>query len=259
MGGRIRAEKDGAIGWIVFDHPERRNAISVEMWQQLPQAVDEFEADDAVRVVVMRGEGDTFIAGADISQFESQRTGAAARDYDAQSARTFGALARMQKPLLAQIRGFCVGGGCAIALTADMRYAADDAVFAIPAARLGLGYQLGGLESLSNVVGPANAKEIFFTARRFSAEEALQKGLVNAIRPAAELEAFVRETAEQIAANAPLTVQSVKLIVGEIVKEPAARDMERVNASIRACFESDDYREGVRAFMEKRRPNFKGH
>lgn len=262
MAGRIRVERDGRdarIGWLIFDQPERRNAISVEMWRQIPAAIEELEKDDGVRVVVLRGAGDAaFVAGADISEFGEQRSGDATADYDADSARAFGALASCRKPLLAMIRGFCFGGGVAIALSADMRYASDDAVFAIPAARLGLGYHMGGLEALSNLVGPSRAKEIFFTARRFDGAEAHSMGLVNAVLPADALEAHVRETAVRIAGNAPLTIASVKRIVHELAREPAQRDVEAVNESIRSCFESDDYREGIRAFLEKRTPRFRG-
>ena len=259
MGGVVHSEKDGAIGWIVFDQPERRNAISVQMWRQLTEIVADLAREDAVRVVVMRGAGDlAFVAGADISEFEQSRTSESAESYDADTARAMGALAGLEKPVLAMIHGFCVGGGVAISLNADLRYAADDAVFAIPAARLGLGYQMAGLEMLSNVVGFSNAKEIFFTARRFDAEEALRMGLVNAILPKGELEDHVRGVAEQIAANAPLTVRSVKLIVRELAREPSARDAKAIHQAIRRCFESEDYREGVRAFMEKRRPDFQG-
>ncbi len=259
MGGRVRTERDGAIGRIIFDHPERRNAISVEMWRQIPDAVRSLADDAAVRVVVMRGEGDAaFVAGADISEFESSRSGSGAQAYDVDSGRAIGALATLEKPLLAQIRGVCVGGGVGIALTADMRYATSDSVFAIPAARLGLGYQMAGLEALTHVVGFSRAKEIFFTARRFSADEALQMGLVNAVVPPDRLEAHVRETAERIASNAPLTVRSVKRIVRELAREPSARDVDAVAESLRRCFESEDYREGVRAFLEKRPPVFRG-
>jgi enoyl-CoA hydratase/carnithine racemase len=263
MGGTVRAFRDDVderIGWLILDHPERRNAISVEMWRAIPRAVAELESDDAVRVIVMRGAGDVaFVAGADISEFAEQRTGGeAAQSYDADSGRAFGALANLEKPLIAMIQGFCVGGGVAIALSADLRFASDDSTFAVPAARLGLGYHMGGLEALKELVGPSRAKEIFFTARRFDAEEARAMGLVNAAVPRAELATLVRETAERIAGNAPLTIRSVKRIVGELSREPAARDIEAVNASIRACFESEDYKEGVRAFLEKRPPRFRG-
>jgi enoyl-CoA hydratase len=260
MGGYVRTEKDGRVGWIVFDHPERRNAISVEMWQAIPGAVRELAEDDGVRVVVMRGAGDAaFVSGADVSQFTTHRTGDAIQPYDADRARAVGALVNLHKPLIALIHGSCVGGGVAISLAADLRYAANDAVFAIPAAGLGLGYPMAGIEALVNIVGFSCAKEIFFTARRFSAEEALRMGLVNAVLPKVELEKYVGETTERIAENAPLSVASVKRIVHELAREPAARDLEAVAASLRACFESEDYREGVRAFLEKRRPVFRGH
>jgi len=259
MGGRVRVEKEGPLGWIVFDHPERRNAISVEMWDAIPEAVRAHAGDPDVRVVVLRGAGqEAFVSGADISEFESARSGEASRDYDARNARAFAALASLEKPLLAMIHGFCVGGGCALAVNADLRFAADDAVFAIPAARLGLGYALLGVQALVQVVGPSRAKEIFFTARRFSAQEALQMGLVNAVLPKADLEAHVRETACAIAANAPLTLRAVKRAVAELARDPAARDHQAVAELVRACFESEDYKEGVRAFLEKRRPRFRG-
>ena len=262
MGGSVRAardEHDERIGWLIFDHPERRNAISVEMWREIPRVLRELEADDAVRVVVMRGAGEVaFVAGADISEFGEQRTGTAAAAYDTDSGVAFGALARCTKPLLAMIHGFCVGGGVAISLSADMRYASEDALFAVPAARLGLGYHMSGLDALVNLVGPSRAKEIFFTARRFSAEEALSMGLINGVFGAAELAQRVRETAVRIADNAPLTLRSVKRIVHELARDPDARDIDAVNDSIRACFESEDYKEGVRAFLEKRSPKFRG-
>jgi len=260
MGGRVEVEREGALGWLVFDHPERRNAISVEMWRAIPGAVRALDEDPEVRVLVARGAGEAaFVSGADISEFERLRTGAdAAAAYEATTAEAFEALSACEKPLVAMVHGFCVGGGMAVALAADLRYAADDAVFAIPAARLGLGYHASGVAALVALVGPAAAKEIFFTARRYGAEEARELGLVNAVFAKGNLEAEVRVRAQGIAAGAPLTLRSVKRVIRELSLDPGQRDEAAVRGSIRACFDSEDYQEGVRAFLEKREPKFQG-
>ena len=252
--------RESSLAWLVFDHPERRNAVSLEMWQAIPDLAAALDADPSVRVIGLRGAGDiAFVSGADISEFASTRTGAnAAQAYEDTTATAFAALAGVGKPVVAAIHGFCVGGGMAVALTADLRIAADDAQLAIPAARLGLGYHAAGIDALVRLVGPSTAKEVLFTARRFTAEEALVRGLVNEVVPKARLDARVREVAAQIAENAPLTLRSVKLVIRELGRDASARDRDRVRDSIHACFESDDYREGVQAFLDKRKPVVQG-
>lgn len=260
MAGTIRTITDDSIGWVVFDHEERRNAITADMWQAIPEAIEDFVANDDIRVLILRGAGETaFVSGADISEFEHLRTGGAAKDYDSANGEAFAAIAECPKPVIAMIHGFCVGGGAAIALKADLRYAAEDGVFAIPAGRLGLGYSAALHESLVAAVGMPAAKEIFFTARRFSARDALRLGLVNEVLPKAELENYVRKVADSIAQNAPLTIRSAKLIQTELAAPEASRDRDAWARSIDRCYSSEDYKEGVRAFLEKRRPIFRGN
>lgn len=261
MAGRVHVLREPPLGWIVFDHPERRNALSLSMWEEIPKAVKALAVDDDVRVVVLRGAGEVaFVSGADISQFESARTGGDdAGRYDALTDLAFSVLADLEKPVLAMIHGFCIGGGLAVALTADLRIAAEDARLGIPAARLGLGYGAEGISKLVALVGPSRAKEVLFTARRFGADEALRMGLLNEVTAASELARRVREIALEIAGNAPLTLRSVKRVVRALGQDPARRDAAGIEASIRSCFESDDYREGVRAFLEKRTPHFRGY
>jgi enoyl-CoA hydratase len=257
---RLNAEKDGAIGWMVFNNPARRNAISLDMWQAMPVILDAFERDPEVRVIVLKGAGDkAFISGADISQFEQQRSSAETiAQYDKIAEAAGGRLQETRKPTIAMIHGFCIGGGLGVALQCDLRIAADNARFAIPAARLGLGYRWSGVKKLVDVVGPAFAKEIFYTARQFTAEEAVAMGLVNRMLPAGELEAYVRQYCALIAENAPLTLEAVKGVVQELQKPSAEVDRRHCEALVARCFASEDYIEGRRAFMEKRKPVFAG-
>ena len=254
-------EKDGPIGWIIFNQPEKRNAVSQEMWQLMPGYVEDLAGDETIRVVVLRGAGEVaFVSGADISQFKDRRRNMADEaEYRKISARGGEALAALTKPLLAMIHGFCIGGGVSMAISCDMRIAADDARFGIPAARLGLGYHYRGMEKLMKLIGPAYTKELFFTARTdFSAQDALRMGLVNQVVPKAELETFTRDYALRISRNAPLTMRTAKASVDQLVRPAAERDLALLDKMIADCFNSEDYQEGVRAFSEKRRPQFQG-
>jgi enoyl-CoA hydratase/carnithine racemase len=257
---RMIARKDGAIGWLIFNNPARRNAVSVDMWAAIPKALSAFEADPAIRAVVLAGAGDkAFVSGADISQFENVRANPEDNEeYKAVSGGGQAAISRLTKPSIAMIKGFCIGGGLAVALSCDLRIAAEGSRFAIPAAKLGLGYNYAGLATLASIVGPAYAREIMFTARQFDGEEALRMGLINRLVPLADLENTVRDYAGMIGANAPLTVKAAKMAVNEFVKDEARRDIAKVEAAVDACFASADYAEGRKAFMEKRAPNFQG-
>jgi len=260
MTGEVRVERDGPVARLVFDHEERRNAITVDMWEAIPGAIRAVQEDPAVRVVVMRGAGsEAFVSGADISEFERTRTGNAGRDYDAMTSRAFAALQGLEKPLLAAIHGFCIGGGAAIALTADLRYAADDARFAVPPARLGLGYHTAGIRTLIRTVGFSETASLLFTARSIRAQEARRIGLVNEVCAKALLDEHVDQVAQTISDNAPLTLRSAKISLQELSKLEAERDTERIAESIERCYQSEDFAEGVRAFLEKRKPRFKGN
>ena len=257
---KMLAHVEDGVGWITFNQPEKRNAVSLDMWQAIPEIIGDFASADEVRVVVMKGAGDkAFVSGADISEFEELRnTPEQIEVYDAATSASNTALRSLEKPLIAMIRGFCVGGGMSIALAADLRISADDAQFGVPAAKLGVGYGYSGIKELMNLVGPSYAKEIFFTGQRFSAAEAEKMGLVNRVVPVEELESTVVAYARTIADNAPLTVRAAKAAINEGTKNPDERDLDRIAKMVEACFNSDDYKEGRRAFMEKRKPQFQG-
>ena len=260
MTDKIITEKSGDIARIIFNQPEKRNAVSLEMWEAVEAALDAFEVDPEVRILILSGAGGkAFVSGADISKFESERASeeGVAR-YNATTKRVYDKLEAFPKPTIAQINGFCIGGGVALALSCDMRICGAGSQFAVPAAKLGLGYGFPGINRLVNVVGPSFAKEIFFTARRFDADESRVMGLVNRVVADDQVAAVAEETAMMIAANAPMTVASVKFIVGETLKDESKRDEDECARRVKACFDSQDYVEGRRAFLEKRKPQFVG-
>jgi enoyl-CoA hydratase/carnithine racemase len=256
----LRVETRGAVGWIVFDQPTRRNAINGAMWRGIAPAMARFDADPEVRCVAFRGAGtEAFSAGADISEFESNRSASAAVDeYDGLLDQVLLAIQGSLKPSVAMIYGYCLGGGVEIALACDLRYCAASAQFGIPAAKLGLAYNVEGHKRLLETVGHARAREIMFLGRRYKAEAALAMGLVHEVLPDAGLDAHVETVLQTLCENAPLSIANSKTIIEEYVKSSGAPDHERMARAIERCAKSDDYLEGRRAFMEKRKPAFKG-
>ena len=257
---KMLAHVEDGIGWMTYNNPARLNAMSYDMQIAVPRILEAFAQDPEVHVIVVRGAGDrAFVSGADISEFSEKRTTVAARaDYDDALAHAWGSWRRVDTPIIAMIRGYCIGGGLLTAMKADIRIAAEGSQFGVPAAKLGLGYGFGGVEELMALVGPAWTAEILFSARRLEADEALRIGLVNRVVPVAELEPAVRELAATIAANAPLTVKACKVAIREAQREPSARDLDAVERMVEACFRSEDYLEGQAAFAEKRPPRFRG-
>jgi len=258
---RIRIEVEGAVGRLVVANPERRNAVSLAMWQAIPGAVAALVAHPDVRVIVVRGDGAlAFVSGADISEFATVRKDAAsARAYEASNAEAFSALRHATKPTIAMIRGFCLGGGMGLAVACDIRIAPDDAVFGIPAARLGVGYPPDCIADVVAAVGPQRAKEMFFTARRLTAAEALEIGLLAAVHSVEALENEAIDLATVIAHNAPLTLRAAKAAIDAVVDGALPARRETLVALTDACFASADFAEGRTAFLEKREAKFHGH
>jgi len=257
---KMLSRKDGHVGYLIFNNPERHNAVSLDMWDATSRILETFAKDDDIRVVVITGAGGkSFVSGADISKFESERSSLeAVKNYNTLVARANESISEFPKPTIAMIRGYCIGGGLGLAVCCDLRICSDNSKFGIPAAKLGLGYSYPGVKRLSDVVGPSFAKEIFFTARQFDAEEARTMGLVNRIVPAEELETYVKNYADTIANNAPLTVKTAKFIANETMRDESKRNLARCAELVEQCFKSNDYTEGRKAFMEKRKPAFTG-
>jgi enoyl-CoA hydratase/carnithine racemase len=256
----LRVDKRGGVGWIVFDQPAKRNALNNAMWRGIAPAMKAFDADPQVRCVAFRGAGsEAFSAGADISEFESQRASEeSVGQYDGLLDQVLHAIQDSRKPSVAMIHGFCLGGGLEIALACDLRYCGASAQFGIPAARLGLAYNVEGHKRLLETVGHARAREIMFLGRRYPASDALAMGLVNAVLPDNELEKFVEEILKNLSDNAPLAIANSKTLIEEFVKSAGEPDQAAMAAAMKRCTESADYKEGRKAFMEKRKPRFEG-
>jgi enoyl-CoA hydratase len=256
----IEVRKEGPVGTIVLSNPDKFNAMTSDMWRALPETLARLDADPEVRVIVLTGDGDkAFVSGADISQFGEQRTDPAAQaTYNAAVDAAYLAPVKTGKPTLAKIRGICMGGGLGIAAACDIRICADDARFRMPAGRLSLGYSQAGVKRFAALIGVQNTYDIFYSARIFDAQDALRMGFVTRVVPAAELNAAVADMAAAMAENAPLTAKAVKLAMNAWLDNPADQDSPTVRQAVETCNLSEDYREGVRAFAEKRKPGFTG-
>jgi enoyl-CoA hydratase/carnithine racemase len=257
---KVWLDEDGSTLQIQFNNPSRHNALSVDMWEAVVPLLKTAESDDRIRLVVFSGAGEkAFVSGADITQFEDLRAAqeAVAR-YESLAEQALMGIYNFSKPTLACIQGYCIGGGVNVAMSCDIRIASSDSVFAIPAARLGLGYRYSALKNLVDLVGPAMAKDLFFTARRIDANEARNIGLITRVCETAELPTLQAEYKKALAENAPITVRAGKAIIAEILKASPEIDHDTCRQLIRDCFESEDYSEGRRAFMEKRKPVFRG-
>ncbi len=257
---KMLSHRDGVIGHMIFNNPERHNAVSLDMWDAVEAILSDFEADHDIRVLVFSGAGGkSFVSGADISQFDKERGSAeAVAHYNERIKGVYDRILQFSKPTIAMINGYCIGGGLNLATVCDLRFCSAKSKFGMPAAKLALGYPFHSIQRLVSVIGAPMAKDLMFSARYIDADEAYRIGLVQKIVPEDELDGFVAEYAAQIGANAPLTLASMKFIVGEVLKDPDARDLDACQDMVTACFSSEDYVEGRTAFLEKRKPAFEG-
>ena len=258
---KMIARKDGAVGHAIFNNPERHNAVSLEMWDALDIILEAYENDADVRLVVLSGAGGkAFVSGADISKFERERGSKEATEhYNARVKKVYERIEHFPMPTIAMINGHCIGGGLNLAVCCDLRICTEKSKFAMPAAKLALGYPYHAIRRLMAAIGPAAAKQLMFTGRSIDAETALRLGFVQEVVAAEQIEDHVGELAATIAGNAPLTIKAMKFIGTQVMEpDPEKRDLDRCDALVAACFASEDYVEGRRAFMEKRKPAFKG-
>jgi enoyl-CoA hydratase/carnithine racemase len=259
MNARVNSRIEGAIGWLIFDNAPRRNAVTYDMWRAIPEVLERLSADPDIRIVVLRGAGDAaFISGADVSEFDSKRTTDGLEAYDRVAVLAQESLYGFKKPLIAMLRGFCIGAGVSIAVCCDVRIASAKTRFAIPAGKLGLGYRASGIRKLIDLIGPAKTLDIFYTADQFDAERALSMGLIDHLVDDEMLERYVADYCKRVVENAPLTLAAAKGVVRELLRAGDTYNREHCEALVRRCFESNDYLEGRQAFRQKRKPIFQG-
>lgn len=257
---KMLSRRNGVVGHMIFNNPERHNAVSLDMWDAVEAILTDFEADPDIRVLVLSGAGGkSFVSGADISKFEEERGSAeAVAHYNDRIKIVYDRILQFPKPTIAMINGYCLGGGLNLATVCDLRFCSTKSKFGMPAAKLALGYPFHSIQRLVGVIGAPAAKDLMFSARHIDADEAYRVGLVHTLVSEEELESFVTDYATQIGANAPLTLRSMKFIVGEVMKDSDERDLAACQEMVTACFASEDYVEGRTAFMQKRKPVFKG-
>ena len=257
---KMLSRVEEGVGYITFNNPEKHNAVSIEMWDALEKILDEFRSSKDIRVIVLNGAGSkSFVSGADISKFDKERSSKeAVLSYNKRTQKVYELLETFPKPTIAMIDGYCIGGGLNLAVCCDIRICSEKSKFAMPAAKLSLGYPFSSIKRLFDVMGPGMAKHFMFTAEKISASEALACGLVQKLVSEENIETYVRDYALTISHNAPLTIKAMKQIGIEILKNPDERDLLLCEQLASACFDSEDYKEGRKAFMEKRKPNFKG-
>jgi enoyl-CoA hydratase/carnithine racemase len=260
MSDHILVEQSEGIATVVFNRPAVRNAISLAMWHEIAEIARRLGADDGVRAILFRGAGEqAFASGADISEFkENRKDKASAVAYNKIVEEAEIAIRECPRPTVAMIHGFCMGGGMALALACDLRFAAEGARFGIPAAKLGIIYDFDAVRQLVDLVGPAYAKDILYSARAMKADEAFRIGLIQRVWPAAELESQTLEYLKTVAANAPLSIRGAKAQMAAIFEGSSARHKEEMQAARLETFDSSDYKEGTNAFLEKRPPKFTG-
>jgi enoyl-CoA hydratase len=256
----ILVEHEGSIATVVFNRPKMRNAISLAMWAEIARVTEGLAKDDSVRAVVFRGAGrDAFASGADISEFKEHRKDTeTALSYNAQTSAAYTAIRECSKPTVAMIFGFCMGGAMAIAMACDLRFAAEGSKFGIPAARLSIIYGADAVGQLVDLVGPAFAKDILYSARTVDDREALAMGLIQRLLPADQLERATYDYLRKVADNAPLSVRGAKATIESYLHGLTEERRGKLKDLALEAFESEDYKEGTRAFLEKRAPKFQG-